>query len=98
MAQFDVFRLRPEVWVIDCQAGLLDGISMRFVVPLSLSEHAPPIRSRLDPIFEIAGERRVMVTQFGGAVRLADLAERISSLASEEHRIRDALDMLISGV
>lgn len=95
MAQFDVFRLRPEVWVIDCQAGLLDGISMRFVVPLSLSEHAPPIRSRLDPIFEIAGERRVMVTQLGGVGRLA---ERISSLASEEHRIRDALDMLISGV
>lgn len=86
------------MWVIDCQAGLLDGISTRFAVPLSLSEHAPPIRARLDPIFGIAGERRLMVTQFGGAVRLAELAERISSLASEEHRIRDAPDMLISGV
>jgi toxin CcdB len=98
MAQFDVLRLKSGDWVIDCQTDLLDGISTRFVVPLALPEDAPPVRPRLNPIFDVAGERRVMVTQFAGAIALPELAGKITSLSAEEYTIRNALDMLLSGV
>jgi len=98
MAQFDVFRLKTGGWVVDCQTDLLDGISTRFVAPLSLPDEAPPVRPRLNPVFEIAGEQRVMVTQFAGAVSLSEMGEKLGSLAAEEYIVKNALDMLLSGV
>jgi len=98
MAQFDVFRLKSGDWVIDCQTDLLDEINTRFVVPLNLPEHAPPVRPRLNPTFDVAGERRIMVTQFAGAIALSELAGKVASLSAEEYNIKNALDMLLSGV
>lgn len=98
MAQFDVLCLKSGDWVIDCQTDLLDGINTRFVVPLSPPENAPPTRPRLNPIFDVAGEQRVMVTQFAGAIALSELDRTVASLASEEYVIKNAIDMLIGGV
>ena len=98
MAQFDVLQLRSGEWVIDCQTDILAGISSRFVVPLNLPEDSPPVHPRLNPIFEIGGEQRVMVTQFAGAVTITEIAGRQTSLAREEYRIKNALDMLLSGI
>lgn len=44
MAQFDVYRVRGNVLVLDCQSDLLSSLTSRFVVPLR--GPAPPSRER----------------------------------------------------
>jgi toxin CcdB len=98
MAQFDVIALKSGDWVIDCQANLFQALSTRFVVPLSRLAEAPPLRPHLNPIFEIAGEQRAMITQFAGAASISELAGKVGSLGEEEYIIKNALDLLLSGV
>jgi len=98
MAQFDIFELRSGGLVIDCQADILAGINTRFVAPLNLPDDAPPGRARLNPVFQVDGEQRVMVTQFAGAVSVSELGRKVMSLGREEYVIKNALDMLLSGI
>jgi len=98
MAKFDVYR-NPDGpgYLLDCQADLLNGLNTRFVVPLLPVDIAPPPAERLNPAFEIAGQRFVMVTQFAGTIARKQLGNRIASLLAEDVTITDAIDMLLSG-
>jgi len=98
MAQFDVVRLKSGEWVIDCQSDLLEGINTRFVIPLRALGDAPPAHPRLVPIFEVAGERRVMATHFAASVPVSELGETIASLSAQQYDIKNALDMLLTGI
>jgi toxin CcdB len=98
MAQFDVIRLRSGEWVIDCQSDLLDGINTRFVVPLRPPHEAPPAHPRLVPVFDVAGERRLMATHFAASVPVSELGDTIASLGHQQYTIKNALDMLLSSV
>lgn len=98
MAQFDVIALKSGEWVIDCQADLLSDISTRFVIPLHLPQNAPPVQPRLNPTFRIAGEPHVMVTQFAGAVPVSELGATIASLDEDQFTIKNAIDMLLTGI
>ncbi|MCW2364696.1 toxin CcdB [Sphingobium sp. B7D2B] len=98
MAQYDVVRLRSGQYVVDCQAEVLSGINTRFVVPLAYPNDAPPPRPGLNPRFRMQGEDWVLVTQFAGAVSVSEIQEITGSLAQEEYRIKNALDMLLTGV
>lgn len=98
MAQYDVVRLKSGQWVVDCQAELLTGINSRFVVPLLRSQDAPPPRPQLNPLFHIQGEDWLLVTQFAGAIPVTEIERVILSLAHEEYRINNALDMLLTGI
>ena len=40
MAKYDVYRLRGDTLVVDCQADLLSDLQTRFVVPLIPAEKA----------------------------------------------------------
>ena len=98
MAKFDVYHQRGRsVFLLDCQADLLEHLNTRFVVPLISEEVAPKPASRLNPVFVVDGRRLVMVTQFAAAISARDMGEKLVSLVSEQDTINIALDMLISG-
>lgn len=98
MAKFDVYRLRDgNGYLVDCQADLLRDLNTRFVVPLLPVDAAPKPAARLNPIFEIQGERYMMVTQFAATVPSSELRTLIMSLSEQGITIGNALDMLISG-
>ena len=84
-------------FLLDCQADLLSDLNTRFVVPLLPEADAPTPAARLNPSFEVGGERVVMVTQFAAAVPVKELGDPVGSLLAEQDAIGNALDMLISG-
>lgn len=98
MAKFDYYERRNGPgFLLDCQADLLSGLNTRFVVPLLPLDEAPRPAARLNPVFELQGTRHAMVTQFAAAVLVKELGDCAGSLAAEQDRIIDAVDMLLSG-
>ena len=98
MPRFDVYDSSEGAGLLlDVQADILDGLSTRIVVPLMPLDKAPQPASRLNPVFEIGSERYVMVTQFMAAYPNSLLRARITSLASHDRDIGNALDMLFVG-
>lgn len=98
MAKFDVYRQKQGgCHVLDCQADLLSDLNTRLVVPLLPIDEAPKPAIRLNPIFDVEGERLVMVTQFAASVPIRELGEIVQSLSPEQDVISAALDMLIIG-
>lgn len=97
MAQFDVYRTKTKLLIIDCQSDLLDHLDTRFVVPLILANLTPPQMPRLTPIFEIAGENYIMATQYAASFAKRDLGQPLVNLDHERDRILAAVDMLTSG-
>ena len=99
MARFDVYALkRGGALVVDCQADLLDGLKTRVVAPLILESAAPKPARRLNPVFVVAGERFVLMTQFLAAVDLRELGAKVGSLENEGETVLGALDFLLTGV
>ena len=96
MARFDVFQAEGRTYLLDCQSDVLSHFKTRFVVPLLPAEGALAA-SRLHPIFQVNGDKFVMVTQLASAVPLSELGGRVSNLAEEQTSIMNALDMLITG-
>jgi toxin CcdB len=98
MARFDIYESPSGPgYLLDVQTDLLSGLNTRVVVPLLPLKSAPKPASRLNPIFDIRRARFAMVTQFMAAVPGSELARPAGSLATESHRIVDALDMLFFG-
>lgn len=98
MAKFDVYaRLSDPGLLLDCQADILSDLNTRFVVPLLREGDAPRPAARLNPTFEIEGERYVMLTQFAAAVPTRVLGRKVASLIDENTKIASAIDMLLSG-
>jgi toxin CcdB len=97
MARFDIYGNPSGGYLLDLQADLLSGLNTRVVAPLMPPAEAPLPARRLNPTFEIGGERFVMVTQFMAAVPSAELRRSVASLAHERDAIMNALDMIFSG-
>ncbi len=98
MARFDVYA-NPDGagYLLDVQTDLLDGLNTRIVAPLLPVSDAPSPAHRLNPVFEVANEEHVMVTQFLAAVPLAILKEPVITLADRDTDITAALDMAFFG-
>ena len=62
MARLDVYRLANGATVVDVQAGPLDYIATRVVVPLVPQVNAPLPIQDLNPVFDIGGIVHVMQT------------------------------------
>jgi toxin CcdB len=93
--QFDLFEGEAgDLW-LDCQSNLLRHLNSRFVVPLMTLDKAPAPAARLNPVFQVAGERRSLVTQFATAVAASDLRDVVGSLAEHRDKIIHALDTLM---
>ncbi|UZK68560.1 CcdB family protein [Sphingomonas sp. S1-29] len=97
MARLDVFELSDGLRVLDCQSEELDYLTTRFIVPLVPLADAPKPAARLNPVFDIAGEPHMMVTQFAATMPTRDLTNLVGSLGNEHFVVIAALDMLISG-
>ena len=100
MSRFDVYVTLGEDqpgYVLDVQAELLQGLNTRVVVPL-LPPAAAPLPARgLNPAFDIAGQRHLMLTQFIAAVPAKQLRNPVLSLDARSDDIMRALDMLLIG-
>ena len=95
MAQFDVFEATNGALVVDCQAEFLREISTRFVLPLISPGDAPPPNPRINPTFDIDGERLILVSQFATSLLRSELRRKVGSLAGESLRVTNAIDALI---
>jgi toxin CcdB len=101
MAQFDVYRnpRRGSVapYLLDVQYRLFSHLGTRVVVPLIAAKRVKPM-TRLNPVFEIHGEKLVMSTTELAGIATKDIGERMGSLAHERTQIIAALDYLFTGV
>lgn len=97
MARYDVYANPAGGFVIDVQADLLDDLNTRVVVPLFTLAEAPLPARRLNPVFEIEGERCVMVTQLLAAIPVSALSTPITNLSPHHDEIIAALDMVFQG-
>ncbi|WP_294287161.1 CcdB family protein [uncultured Sphingomonas sp.] len=95
MARFDVYQLADGALVVDCQAEFLDDIGTRFCVPLIPLGEGPPPNARINPEFDVAGERVVLITQLAAAIRTSELRRRVGTLDREHLRVTGAIDILI---
>lgn len=84
--------------VVDCQSDLLSAFRTRFVVPLLPPEHLPTAHRKLNPAFQIAGERLLLAPQGSTSVFARELGTVIGSVWDDQHRVTAAIDMLLSGV
>ncbi|MBV9654140.1 MAG: CcdB family protein [Acetobacteraceae bacterium] len=100
MARLDVHSMPSKAaagFVLDVQADLLSHLATRAVVPLLPEEVAPKPIGELNPVFEIRGQRLVMLTQAIAAIPGRELKGIVASLANEHDRVTRALDILLVG-
>jgi toxin CcdB len=99
MARLDLYRLQGMAgYLLDVQADLMSILSTTVVVPLLPLASAPKPITRLNPIFEVNGERYVMVTQSLSAVARKELGAPVGAIdRRHEYDATNALDMLLSG-
>lgn len=98
MPRFTVYRNPDgEGHLLDVQANLLDDLNTRMVVPLLPLRSAPKPAKTLNPVFEIAGDSVVMVTQFMASVPATLLKSPEFSLEASRNEITAALDLLFQG-
>jgi toxin CcdB len=97
MAQFDVYKTGDGATVVDCQSDLLSHLKTRLVIPLLPPDLEPPMTERLNPAFDIDGQRYVLFPQFAASIHIRELRERVASLTNRYLDITRALDMLVSG-
>ncbi len=99
MPRLDLYRLPPpgHGYVLDVQAGLLSQLGTRAVVPLLPAPAAPPPIQDLNPVFDIAGEPHVMLTQAIASVPLRELGAVVGSLDHRHDTVTRALDILLTG-
>jgi toxin CcdB len=86
-------------YVVDVQSRLLDDLATRVVIPLIPHRSAPAIPLKtLNPVFSIAGDAFVLMTQAMASVPLIQLRDPVGSLADQRDDIVRAIDALLSGI
>lgn len=99
MARFGLYRNpEGEGYLLDVQADLLDQLNTRVVVPLLPATTAPTPAANLNPVFRIADQPVVMVTQFLAAVPASLLKHPVGDLRQHRYEITSALDVLFQGI
>jgi toxin CcdB len=99
MARLDVYPAPGQAsvgFVVDVQSDLLSDLANRVVVPL-LPESAVRAATRLNPIFEIDGQRHVLVVQSIATVPRRELRGAVASLKDQHDTILAAIDFLLTG-
>lgn len=101
--QFDVYINSNQdtcgeiPFLLDVQAGILDTLSTRVVVPLILfSVIKKPIKY-LNPVFQVKNRKIVMFTQELAGIPMSLLTEKVANIASNRQEIVAAMDFLLTG-
>jgi toxin CcdB len=100
MARHDVYPMpgRPDAgYVVDVQSDLLSSLTTRVVVPLLPETQFPAAATRLNPVFEIAGQRHVLIVQSIATVPRRELRDAVASLKDRHDTILAAIDFLLTG-
>lgn len=97
MAQFDVFRLRSGMLVVDLQTDLIGMEASRMVAPLREAGRYAAFPG-LTPMVEVEGTVWIVAVQAMAALPGAELRDFITSLASERDALKRAVDILFDGV
>ena len=98
MTRFNVYvNPQGKGYLLDVQAEVNSHFNTRMVVPLLPIDNAPKPANILNPLFSIAGEQHVMVTQFMAAVPAKVLKSAVFSLGDRRDEIVAALDLLLQG-
>jgi len=101
MARYDLYHAPAgelAVYLLDVQSNLLDVTSTRVVLPLFRAADYQKPAATLHPMFEIDGERLVMVTHLIATLSIGELGPAVGHLACAHFEIIAALDKLIGGV
>jgi toxin CcdB len=97
MAQFDVFRLKSDILVVDLQTDLIGIESSRIVAPLREAGRYASFPG-LTPTVSLQGQTWIVRVQELAAVSGAELGEPVANLAAQRDALKRALDILIDGV
>lgn len=97
MAQFDVFRLKSGMLVVDLQTDLIGIEASRIVAPLRDAGRYVAFPG-LTPRVEIEGVTWIVRVQELAAIPGAELRDPVTSLATARDALKRALDILIDGV
>ena len=103
MARFDVYQnanratARDVPLLLDVQHDLFERLGTRMVIPLFTEKAVKKPMTRLNPTFEVAGMRVVLMTPEMAGVPSAVLGPRVGSLAGESAAILGAVDFLLTG-
>jgi toxin CcdB len=97
--RFDVHELasNPPGYAVDVQAELLSHLPTRVVIPLRPEKSGGRPVEDLHPVFEIMGERFVLMTHALASVPKRELKRSIASLNDHHDEIARALDILLTG-
>lgn len=105
MAQFDVYRnplaasARDIPYLLDVQAGLLDGLATRVFIPLARPRaFKGRLAAILNPSLAVDGEPVILLTQELAGIPLKPFKQPVANLASERETILRAIDFVISGI
>jgi toxin CcdB len=100
MARHDVYPIpgrRDSGYVVDVQSDLLSSLTTRVVVPLLPEAEFPAAATRLNPIFEIGGQRHMLIVQSIATVPRRELRDVVASLKDSHDTILAAIDLLLTG-
>ena len=97
MAQFDVFRLKGGMLVVDLQTDLIGMEASRMVAPLREAGRYAAFPG-LTPKVEVEGAVWIVRVQEMAALPGAELRDFVASLAAERDALKRAVDILFDGV
>ena len=97
MAQFDVFRLKNGLFVVDLQTDLIGLEASRMVAPLREAGRYASFPG-LTPKVEIDGTVWIVRVQEMAALPGAELRDFVVSLAPERDALKRAVDILFDWV
>ena len=97
MAQFDLWRLKDGLLVVDLQTDLIGVDASRIVAPLRDAGRYATFPG-LTPVVKVDGQRWIVRVQELAAVPAAELRTRAGSLSDMRDALKRALDILIDGI
>jgi toxin CcdB len=97
-AQYDLCRLRAGGLVVILQSDLLDQLQTRVVAPLVPVSSMERVMASLNPSVTLGEQTYLVMPQLAATLSLAELGEKVGSLAMMHDAIVRAVDALLSGI
>lgn len=97
-AQFDLYRMQGDGLVVVLQSDLLDQLRTRVVAPLVPANSVERTMHSLNPTVTLGENLYIVMPQLAATLTLAEMGEKVGSLAMMHDTIVRAVDALLSGI
>jgi len=84
--------------LLDVQAGFLEDLATRVVIPLAPQTSKSQKMDKLTPVVEVDGKHYVAVTPQLSSIAKKELGPIVADLAAERVDFISALDFLLTGI